>query len=328
MIAPDRQGMTYRPLGRCGMKVSQFGLGGWTTFGESVADESKVRAIIHQAYAAGINFFDSADIYAKGECEKVMGKALADLPRHELVISSKVFFPMSDDPNDRGLSRKHITESIDKTLQRMGLDYLDIYFCHRFDEETPLAETVGVLNDLIARGKILYWGTSEWTGVQLRKGNQACENRLLRRPVVEQPQYSLLARDKLEHDVRPAASDLGMGLVTWSPLAYGILTGKYDAGVPKDSRLDHLEWLREGSLTEDRIERVRKFKTIADKLGASRAQVALAWAAAQPGISSVILGVTSEQQLEENLGARRVKLDLEDLKALNELFPPTGRLRS
>lgn len=328
MITPDRQSMSYRSLGRSGLKVSQFGLGGWTTFGESVGDEAKVRSIIHKAFSAGINFFDSADIYAKGECEKIMGKALGDLPRHELVISSKVFFPMSDDPNNRGLSRKHISESVDKSLQRMGLDYLDIYFCHRFDDETPLAETVGVLNDLVARGKILYWGTSEWTGMQLRKGNQACENRLLRRLVVEQPQYSLLARDKLEHDVRPAANELGLGLVTWSPLAYGILTGKYDAGVPKDSRLDQIEWLREGSLTEDRLERVRKFKAIADKLGGSRAQVALAWVAAQPGISSVILGVTNEQQLEENLGALKVKFDPDDLKKLDQLFPPTGRLRS
>lgn len=313
--------MPYRPLGRCGTKVSAFGLGGWTTYGGSVTDEKTIRDIIHAAYGAGVNFFDIADIYAKGESELAMGKVLREFPRHELVISSKVFWPMSEDVNDRGLSRKHILESVEKSLKRIGTDYLDIYFCHRFDPETPLEETARAMDDLVRQGKVLYWGTSEWSGEQLREAHRLGETRNLYRPQVEQPQYSLVERRKVEREVREAAAELGMGLVVWSPLASGLLTGKYDAGIPAGSRLDKIAWLREGILTSERVSQVKRFKQVADELDCSRAQLALAWAVAQPGVSSVITGATRVEQWTENLGALKLVLSPANLKALDDLFP-------
>ncbi len=315
--------MQYRRLGECGTRVSVFGLGGWLTFGGSVKDEATTREIVHAAFERGVNFFDIADVYARGESERVMGLALADLPRHRLVISSKLFWPMSDDVNDRGLSRKHIVESVEKSLQRIGTDYLDVYFCHRFDQDTPVEETLRAMDDLVHQGKILYWGTSEWPGAELRRVCEMAEGRNLYRPQVEQPQFSLLARKKLEEDVRPAVAAHGMGLVVWSPLASGLLSGKYDEGVPKGARLDspNLGWLRDQLLTEDHVERVRRMKSVADQLGCSRAQLALAWAAAQPGISSVILGATRVEQLVENLGALDVKVDASVSAALDAIFP-------
>jgi len=314
--------MSYRSLGRCGTKVSVFSLGGWTTFGGSVTDDKTVRTIIHAAFEAGINFFDIADQYAYGEAERVMGKVLRDFPRHELVISTKVFWPMSDDVNDRGLSRKHIMESVEKSLQRIGTDYLDIYFCHRYDEETPVEETARAMDDLIHQGKVLYWGTSEWTGAQLRDVNELCEEKNLYRPQVEQPQYSLLVRARFEQDVRPETMEQDMGVVVWSPLASGVLTGKYDQGIPRDSRLAREEWLKEFVYSDEILERVRKMKTHADALGCTRAQLALAWAAAQPGVSSVITGATRLEQVQENLGALAVEITHELNQALDELFPP------
>lgn len=318
----DRQKvMRYRPLGRCGAKVSVFGLGGWTTFGGSVTDTNLVRDVIRRAFAAGVNFYDIADAYARGGAEKVMGKVLADFPRHELIISSKLYFPMSDDVNDRGLSRKHIFESVHKSLKRINTDYLDLYFCHRFDDQTPLEETVRAMDDLVLQGKVLYWGTSEWTSNQLRDAHDLCWRGGYYRPQVEQPQYSLLARDKFERDTLPAARELGMGLVVWSPLASGLLTGKYDDGLPPESRLGKIDWLRESWHTSDRIERVRRFKSIADRIGHSRTRLALAWAARQPDVSSVILGATSVDQLNENLGALEIEITPELLVELDELFP-------
>ncbi len=313
--------MQYRALGRCGTRVSVFGLGGWLTYGGSVKDLKEVRAILTTAFEAGVNFFDIADAYASGKAEKVMGKVLADFPRHELVISSKVFFPMSDDVNDRGLSRKHIFESVHKSLRRIGTDYLDLYFCHRFDEHTPLEETARAMDDLVHQGKVLYWGTSEWTGAQLRELHGICAQGNLYRPQVEQPQYSLIARAKFESEVRPVAREHGMGLVVWSPLAMGVLTGKYDRGIPKDSRMAQEEWLRKDRLTEKNLERVRRFKVFADALGCSRAQLALAWVEAQEGVSSVVLGAASLKQLRENLGALAIRLDEDLNRKLIELFP-------
>ncbi len=313
--------MQYRNLGRCGLKVSAFSLGGWTTFGGSVTDDLSVKAILYAAFDAGINFFDIADIYAKGESERAMGRVLRDLPRHELVLSSKVFWPMSDDINDRGLSRKHIMESVDRSLKRIGTDYLDLYFCHRFDTETPLEETARAMDDLVRAGKVLYWGTSEWTGEQLLLAHDTCERRNLYRPQVEQPQFNLLTRQKYESDVAPVCQNLGMGTVIWSPLASGVLTGKYDRGVPAESRLGRIDWLRDGSLTEERLQRVRAFGERAAAAGVSRTQLALAWAASHPGVSSVILGATSVEQLQENLGALKVQLTSELKLDLEMLFP-------
>ncbi len=315
--------MQYRPLGACGTRVSVFGLGGWTTYGGSVKDERDVRAILHAAFEAGVNFFDTADVYARGEAERVMGKALSELPRHRLVVSSKVFWPMSDDVNDRGLSRKHVIESVEKSLARLGMDYLDVYFCHRFDPETPVEETVRAMDDLVRQGKVLYWGTSEWTGEQIHDACRLADERGLYRPQVEQPQYSLLVRRKFEEDVRPQCDDHGTGFVVWSPLASGLLTGKYDDGVPKGTRLAQIDWLKAQLHTPDRLDRVRRMKPLAAALGCSRAQLALAWCAAQQDVSSVILGATSVAQLRENLGALEVKIDAATSAKLDEIFPPT-----
>ncbi|GAB4576294.1 MAG: aldo/keto reductase family protein [Anaerolineae bacterium] len=314
--------MQYRRLGRAGMKVSAISLGGWTTFGELVKDQQITRDIIIRAYDAGVNFFDIADIYARGEAERMMGQVLKLFPRHTLVISSKVFWPMSDDVNDRGLSRKHIMESVEKSLKRIGTDYLDIYFCHRYDEETPVEETVRAMDDLIHQGKILYWGTSEWTGAQIREALDICEEHNLYKPQVEQPQYNLLVRDKVEKDVLPVAEANGMGLVIWSPLASGVLTGKYDDGIPEDSRLAKLDWLRESLLNkqENPIPKVRALKAVADKLGVSRAQLAIAWTLRQPGVSSAITGATRLSQLESNLKALEVRLDDDVLAEIDAIM--------
>jgi voltage-dependent potassium channel beta subunit len=318
--------MTYRKMGASGLELSELSLGGWTTFGGSVKDTGDVRAILTAAFEAGINFYDIADVYALGEAERMMGEVLVDFPRHELVISSKAFWPFSKAPNDRGLSRKHLFESVEKSLKRIGTDYLDLYFCHRFDPDTPLEETVRAMDDLVHQGKVLYWGTSEWTGEQLREAHAVADRRNLYAPRVEQPQYSLLHRQRIETDVQPAADETGMGLVLWSPLASGLLTGKYDDGVPEGSRLSRIAFLRDRLVQDDLVGAVREMKAIADDLGCSRTQLALAWAKEQPGVSSVILGATSVAQLEENLGALDVAIDDSVRERLDALFPANGSL--
>lgn len=314
--------MQYRRLGRAGMKVSALSLGGWTTFGALVKDQQITRDIIVRAYDAGINFFDIADIYAQGEAERMMGQVLRMFPRHTLVISSKLFWPMSDDINDRGLSRKHIMASIDSTLQRIGTDYLDMYFCHRYDDETPVEETVRAMDDLIHQGKILYWGTSEWTGAQIREALDVCEEYNLYKPQVEQPQYNLLVRDQVENDVLPVTEANGIGLVVWSPLGSGVLTGKYDDGVPEDSRLAKMDWLRELVLDGENnpIPKVKALKAVADKLGVSRAELAIAWTLRKSGVSSAITGATKISQLESNLKALDIKLDDDVLAEIDAIM--------
>ncbi len=310
--------MEYRRLGTAGMKVSALGLGGWTTFGDLVQDQRTIRDIIIAAYDAGINFYDMADAYAHGEAERQMGRVLRLFPRHSLVISSKLFWPQSDDVNDRGLSRKHIMESLDKSLQRIGTDYLDIYFCHRYDPETPLEETVRAMDDLIHRGKILYWGTSEWSGEQIQAALDLCEAHHLYQPQVEQPNYSMLVRERVEGEILPVTEPNGLGLVVFSPLASGVLTGKYDEGVPEDSRLARIDWLRKAILEDrDPIPRVKALKPIADGLGVTRAQLALAWTLRQPGISSAITGATRLSQLQDNLKALDVPLDADVLAQID-----------
>jgi voltage-dependent potassium channel beta subunit len=316
--------MPYRSLGRCGTKVSAFGLGGWMTFGNTLKDAAQSRAIVRHAFDAGVNFFDLADVYAEGEAERLMGKALAGLPRRRLVISSKAFFPMSGDVNDRGLSRKHIMESVHDSLRRIGTDYLDLYFCHRFDAATPLEETVRAMDDLVRQGKVVYWATSDWTGEQMREAARLCGGRGFHRPQVEQPCYNLLTRFKVEKDVRPAAEELGLGLVTFSPLASGLLTGKYDDGLPKGSRLERVDWLKKLLYKEGALDKIRAFKAVADGLGRSRAEVALAWAAAQPGVSSVILGASRLEQLKDNLKALSLSLPDDALRELDRIFPAEG----
>ncbi len=315
--------MEYRRLGDAGIVVSKLSLGGWTTFGGSVKDDDQVRTILTAAFDAGVNFFDIADVYAGGEAERVMGRVLRAMPRHELVISTKCFWPFSKAPNDRGLSRKHVIESVERSLKRIGTDYVDLFFCHRYDTDTPTDETVRAMEDLIRQGKILYWGTSEWTGDQIREAVDAADRRNAYRPTVEQPQYNLLTRSKVEQDVMPAVRDAGMGVVVWSPLASGLLTGKYDDGVPDDSRFGRIGWLKDQLRTDENLERVRGLEAVADDVGCTRTQLALAWAASQPGISSVILGATSVAQLEENLAAHDVEISPETATRIDELFPPS-----
>jgi voltage-dependent potassium channel beta subunit len=316
------ENMQYRRMGRSGLKLSALSLGGWTTYGASVKAEDTVRSIITHAYEQGVNFFDISDIYEKGEAEKAMGKVFAELPRHELVISTKCFWPMSDDVNDRGLSRKHIMESIEKSLKRIGTDYVDIYFCHRPDPDTPIDETVMAMSDLVRQGKILYWGTSEFSEDQIRAACTSAHQLNAYAPRVEQPQLNLVARKKFHEEVQPTTQDYGMGMVTWSPLASGLLSGKYDEGLPEGARLWRSENLRNQYLTDDNRERVRKFKAIADELGVTRAQLAIAWCLVQPGVSSVITGATRLEQLKANLGALSVELTVEALAKINALFPP------
>lgn len=303
--------MIYRRLGSAGMKVSALSLGGWLTYGGSVKEQGTIASILTRAYDSGINFFDIADIYARGESERVMGKVLAQFPRHSLVISSKLFWPMSDDINDRGLSRKHIMESVEKSLRRIGTDYLDMYFCHRYDPDTPLEETVRAMDDLVHQGKVLYWGTSEWPADKIQEALDLCEKHNLYRPQVEQPQYNMLVRENLEEKLLPVVEPAGMGLVVWSPLASGLLTGKYDDGIPQGSRLAETDWLRRSLLErgEDPLAKVRALKPIADKLGITRAQLALAWTIHQRGVTSAITGATRLNQLEDNLQALEVTLD-------------------
>jgi voltage-dependent potassium channel beta subunit len=307
------------------MKVSKLSLGGWTTFGESVQDERIARDIITTAYDNGINFYDIADIYARGESERMMGRVFKLFPRHTLVISSKLYWPMSDDVNDRGLSRKHIMESIDKSLQRIGTDYLDIYFCHRYDEDTPLEETVRAMDDLIHQGKILYWGTSMWTGAQIQAALDLCEKHNLYKPQTEQPKYNILSRQEVENDVLPVTEPNGMGLVVFSPLESGLLTGKYDDALPEDSRLARIDWLRESVYKAESLDAARQIKAVADDLGVTRAQLAIAWTLRQPGVSSAITGATRASQIEETLGAIDLKLDETTIKRIDEITQKVAR---
>ncbi|MFN2231543.1 MAG: aldo/keto reductase family protein [Anaerolineae bacterium] len=312
--------MEYRRLGDAGTKVSKVALGGWTTFGGSIQDQDNTRRIITAAYDNGINFFDIADAYAGGEAERMMGAVLGGFPRHTLVISSKLYWPMSADPNDRGLSRKHIMESVEKSLQRIGTDYLDIYFCHRYDVETPLEETIRAMDDLVHQGKVLYWGTSEWSGAQIASAVGLARQYNLYRPQVEQSGYNLLRRERVETDVLPATEPNGIGITVFSPLASGMLTGKYDDGIPDDSRMARNERMQE-RFTEEMRQQVIQLKPIADELGITRAQLALAWILRHPGVSSVITGATQVAHVESNVRAAEVNLGPEVVDRINEIFP-------
>lgn len=300
--------MQYRRLGNAGLKVSVVSLGGWINYGEGKVAADAAQRVVETAYENGLNFFDLADIYGQGGAEQQMGEILKQYPRHTLVISTKVFWPMSDDINDRGLSRKHLLESIDKSLARLGTGYVDIYFCHRPDPDTPIRETARAMNTLIEQGKVLYWGTSEWSAAQITEAYELCERYGWHLPQVEQPQYSMLFREPVESQILPTTEARGIGLVTWSPLAMGMLTGKYDDGVPADTRFEREPWARERFMSDENVARVRRLKPIADELGLSRAQLALAWILRQSGVSSVITGATRPEQVIDNAKAADVKL--------------------
>ncbi len=312
--------MEYRNLGRSGLKVSEISLGGWVTFGHSVNDQQVVRDIVLKAYEQGVNFFDQADIYVKGKSEEMMGEVLRELPRHTLVISSKVFWPMSDDVNDRGLSRKHVLESIDKTLKRLGTDYLDVYFAHRYDETVPMEEIVMAFDQVIRSGRAMYWGTSMWPAARIAQAVEFARAHGLHAPVTEQPEYSMLRRERVEGEILPYTEGAGVGLVVWSPLAMGLLTGKYDGGGSEGSRLSENDNFGKNFLTPENIQKVRDLKPVADELGITRAQLALAWILRQPGVSSVITGATRTDQIEDTVKAAGVKLSAEQISRIDEIL--------
>jgi len=296
--------MHYRRLGRSGLKVSEISLGAWVTMGAQI-DENVSSQLLHEAFDQGVNFFDNADIYARGRAEEVMGAAIKDLPRQQLVISSKVFWQTMEGPNGRGLSRKHMFESLHASLKRLDTDYLDLYFCHRYDPDTPVEEVVYNMNLMIQQGKVLYWGTSEWRASQIAEAIGIARQYNLIPPTMEQPQYHMFHRRRVESELSPLCDSYGIGLTTWSPLASGILTGKYNDGIPKGSRasLESMAWLKD-HITVERIEKVRKLQDVADDLGISMAQLAIAWLLRRKEVSCVISGATSTKQLRENLSAR------------------------
>ncbi len=311
--------MEYRRLGESGLKVSAISLGGWTTFGGSIQDATQARRIIEIALEGGVNFFDQADAYAKGESEKVMGEVLRDHPREKLVISSKLYWPMSDDVNDRGLGRKHIRHSIEGSLKRLGTDYLDIYFCHRHDADTPVSEVVHSMSNLIERGQILYWGTSEWSGAQIQEAVSFAQANGLHAPVTEQPQYSLIYRDRVEKEILPVTRKNGVGLVVWSPLGMGVLTGKFDTGDVPGSRMTDTQIGRD-LYTPENIEKVRQLKPIADELGVTRGTLALAWALRSKAVASTIVGATKPEQMTQNLEAADFRLSADALAKVEAIF--------
>ena len=306
--------MQYRRLGSSGLQLSALSFGAWATFGGQVA-RSEARNLIATAWDHGVNFFDNAETYANGVAEQVMGDVIADLrlPRDGVVVSSKVFFGAVDQPRptQKGLSRKHVHDACHAALKRLRVDYLDLYYCHRPDPDTPVAETVAAMDGLIRQGKVLYWGTSEWSAVQIREAHEVARVQHLHAPTMEQPQYNLLHRERVEIEYASLYADFGMGTTIWSPLASGLLSGKYSDGVPADSRLasDDYAWLQRdvlGDTASRRLPRTRAFTALAAELEVSPASLAIAWCLRNPHVSGVILGASRVAQLLQNLDAMAV----------------------
>ena len=300
--------MQYRRLGKSGLQVSELSLGSWVTFGKQV-DQRDALDIMALAYERGINFFDNAEGYEAGVSETLMGEALAKLnwSRDSYIVSSKVFWG-GDKPTQRGLSRKHVTDACHAALKRLQVEYLDLYFCHRPDIDTPIEETVRAMHDLVQQGKVLYWGTSEWSAQQLTEAWAVAKDLRITPPTMEQPQYNLFEREKIEGDYRPLYPLMGLGTTIWSPLASGILTGKYNKGIPAGSRLDlpGYEWLKEIWESEkgrERSAQVEKLAGVAEEIGMPIHHMALLWCLANPNVSTVILGASKKAQLEDNLSA-------------------------
>jgi voltage-dependent potassium channel beta subunit len=313
--------MQYRRLGDAGMKVSAVSLGAWITYGGSVDDTTAVDCL-RTAVEHGVNFIDTADAYERGEAEKVVGAFVKDYNRSDFVISSKCYWPMSDNINDRGLSRKHIFESVHKSLKRLGTDYLDIFFCHRHDAETPTEETVRAMDDLVHQGKVLYWGTSVWSAAQIESAVGTAQRLGAYAPKSEQPRYNMLDRH-IEAEILPTCRKHGIGLVVWSPLAQGLLTGKYNDGIPADSRGvkgGKLEDWAEKTLTPENVERLKQLGAVAGDLGVTMGQLALAWCLRLPEISSVITGATRPQQVMDNVKAAEILLEEDVLAKIEEIL--------
>lgn len=297
--------MNYRRMGRTGLRVSELSLGAWVTFGGQIGDEA-TEACMRAAYEGGVNFFDNAEAYAGGKAEEAMGRVLkkAGWRREELVLSTKIFWGGSG-PNDKGLSHKHLIEGVHAALRRLQVDYVDLCFCHRPDPDTPIEETVRAMDVLVRQGKVFYWGTSEWTAADILRADGLARQYGLTPPVVEQPQYNLFFRERVELEYAPLYRELGYGTTIWSPLASGLLTGKYNEGIPEGSRLaaKSYDWLREAVLTPERIATVKELAPVARDLGLTLSQLALAWCLKNPHVSTVITGATRPEQVRENLAA-------------------------
>jgi voltage-dependent potassium channel beta subunit len=299
--------MPYRRLGHSGLKVSVLSFGSWVTFKNQV-DVDRAIDCMSAAYDAGVNFFDNAEAYAGGESERIMGDAIRQLgwERHSYVVSSKFFWGLKDGPNSSNtLNRKYLLAAVEASLERFGLDHLDLVYCHRADPETPIEETARAMHDVIERGWALYWGTSEWTADEIRAAWDVADRYGWHKPVVEQPQYNLFHRRRVEKEYARLYEDIGLGTTIWSPLASGLLTGKYIDGVPSDSRaaLEGFGWLAEKLTDEEKNAKVRELATVADELDATLAQLAIAWCASNPDVSSVITGASRVEQVHDNMGA-------------------------
>jgi voltage-dependent potassium channel beta subunit len=306
--------LRYRRLGSAGIKLGELSLGAWVTYGGQVGEDAALKCM-SKAYEMGVNFFDNAEAYAHGNAEVVMGNVIKKLgwKRTDIVVSSKVFWG-GDGPNDEGLSRKHVYEACRRSLKRLQLDYLDLYFCHRPDPNTPIEETVRAMDDLVHQGLILYWGTSEWSAADIMRAYAIARELGITPPQMEQPQYHMLHRDRVEKEYLPLYREIGLGTTTWSPLASGLLSGKYNKGIPAGTRaaLPGYEWLRQGVVIPENVAKVKALEPFAKELGCSMAQLALAWARKNENVSTVITGATRPEQVEENLGS------LEFASSLNE----------
>lgn len=313
--------MKYRRLGNSGLKVSEISLGSWLTYGKSV-EENIAEKTIHKAYELGINFFDSANVYERGEGERVMAGALKEYPRESYVITTKAFWPMGEGPNDRGLSRKHVIEQVNASLKRMNLDYVDVFYCHRYDPETPVEETLRAIDDLIRQGKILYAGVSEWSAAQIEEAMRVADKFLLDRIVVNQPVYNMFNR-YIEKEVIPVSEKHGVGQVVFSPLAQGILTGKYRGNhIPKDSRASNTEInnFMKGMLNEDVFAKVEQLEKIATELNISLPSLALAWILRKPNVASALIGASKPSQVEENVKAVDIELQSEIIQKIEGIL--------
>jgi voltage-dependent potassium channel beta subunit len=319
--------MEYSKLGRSGLRVSRIAFGSWLTLGH-VVDQKAADELVQRAVELGINLLDTADVYAAGNGEITLGKAIRGLRRESLVIASKCYFPMSDDPNDRGLSRKHIHESLHASLRRLGLDYLDLYQCHRLDPEVPIEETAMAMHDLIRQGKVLYWGVSYWPARAIVHAVQFCRAHGFHAPISNQPPYNLLKRD-IEAEVMPIAAEHGVGQIVFSPLAQGVLSGKYGTGAPPpDSRAanDRTNRFIARYLTPEHLGQAKALQRVAEKIGATASQVALAWCLRRPEVASAIVGARTSAQLEENAAAASLSLPKDVVAELDLLFPgPSAR---
>ncbi|MCD6577393.1 MAG: aldo/keto reductase [Anaerolineaceae bacterium] len=320
--------MHYRRLGRSGIKVSEISLGTWVTFGNQISEQAAVD-LVHTAYDQGVNFFDTADMYTKGKAERILGKAINGIARETLVISSKVFYPTMEGVNGRGLSRKHIIESIHASLKRLKLDYVDIYYCHRHDPDTTVQEVVQTMDMLVRQGKVLYWGTSQWDTFHLIRAITFAKQNGLIPPMVEQSKYNLMYRERVENEMAPLCREYGIGLTTYSPLNVGILSGKYNDGIPENSRaaLEDMAWLQD-RMTREAIVQVRQFTEIARELGATTAQLAIAWLLRRKEVSCVISGASRPEQLDENLAAAEFKdaLTVDVLDTIENIFGIENRM--